>query len=338
MRIGIVGTGAVGGLVGAGFALAGEELTFVDIGAHIGAIRTRGLRVVMRDGEERLVRSARAVDAVREAGEQDLVVLALKAHDIASVAGDLPAMFGADTPLVHIQNGLPWWYFQRHGGSHEGRRIQALDPDGAISTAIDPYRILGCVPFPAARIEAPGVIRHVEGNRFPVGELDGETTPRAEAVADLFTRAGFRSFVIGDIRAETWLKLWGNMSFNPISALTHATMEEIAQLPSTRDLLVELMTEAESVAHALDIEFRVPLEKRIAGAEKVGAHKTSTLQDVEAGQRLEVEALLGAAIELGDLVGVPTPHMDALYACTRLLDETMARHRAGVRLGPPSPA
>lgn len=334
MKVCIVGSGAVGGLVGSGFARAGADLTLVDVGRHLEAIRSRGLRVIMQDGEERVVRPLLATDRLDEVPTQDLVVLALKAHDIPQVAPGLAPLLGEESLLLHIQNGLPWWYFQRHEGPHDGRRIQALDPTGILTESLDPSRILGCVPFPASRVEEPGVIRHVEGNRFPVGELDGQTTDRATGVAELFTRAGFKSFVIDDIRSEIWLKLWGNLSFNPISALTHATMEEICQVPDSRDLVQALMTEAKDVAERLGVRFRVPIEKRIAGAEKVGAHKTSTLQDVEAGRTMEIEALLGAPRELGRLVGIPTPHMDTVYACARLLEETITRHNVGIRAGP----
>lgn len=334
MKICIVGAGAVGGLVGANFARAGADLTLVDVGPHLDAIRANGLRVVMRDGDERTVQPVLATARLEEVPPQDLVVLALKAQDIQQVAADLPPLLLKDGLLLHIQNGLPWWYFQRHGGPFDGRRMEALDPTGIITESIDPERILGCVPFPASRVSAPGVVRHVEGNRFPVGELDGRTTDRAGAVAELFTRAGFKSFVIEDIRSEIWLKLWGNMSFNPISALTHATMEEICQVPSSRELVHALMSEAQQIAERLGIRFRVPIEKRIAGAEKVGGHKTSTLQDVEAGRAMEIEALLGAPMELGRLVGVPTPHMDTVYACAKLLEEVIVRHKVGVRARP----
>ncbi len=209
--------------------------------------------------------------------------------------------------------------------------LDSVDPGGKIAAAIDPGRIIGCVVFPAGEIAAPGVIRHVEGNRFPVGELDGEDTERVRAVADLFNGSGFKSFVLDDIRSEIWLKLWGNLSFNPISALTHATLVDICRYPLTRDLAARLMGEAQQVANQLDISFRVPLEKRIEGAEKVGDHKTSTLQDVEAGRSLELDALMGAIIEVGRMLDVPTPHIDAVYACVKLLNETIESHHVGVK-------
>lgn len=331
MKICVVGAGAIGGLLAARMAQAGERVTVVDVGPHLEAIRADGLRVTLADGEKVTARPLLATDDPARAGPQDLVILALKAHVIGQVAERLAALNGPDTMILPLQNGLPWWYFQRHGGEFEGHRIATLDPDGRIAAAIDPGRIIGCVVYPAAEVVAPGVIRHVEGNRFPVGELDGRTTPRVQAVADLFNRTGFKSFVLDDIRGEIWLKLWGNLSFNTISALTHATLEDICRYPLTRRLAADLMGEAQAIANKLGITFRVPLEKRIEGAEKVGPHKTSTLQDVEAGRALELDALLGAVIELGALVGVPTPHIDAVYACAKLLNETIVRGGVGVR-------
>jgi 2-dehydropantoate 2-reductase len=331
MKICVVGAGAIGGLVGANFHLAGEDVTLIDVGPHLDAIRKNGLKVLMHDGEERVAKGVRATDKFSEAGKQDLVVLALKTNIIAQVVEDMKVLYGPDTVILPLQNGLPWWYFQRHGGEFEGRRIEIVDPTGRISDNIEPRRILGCVVYPAGEIAAPGVIRHVEGNRFPVGELDGAESERAKAVAEIFNKSGFKSFVIPDIRAEIWLKLWGNMSFNPISALTHATLVDICTYPLTRDLAAKLMTEAQAVAGRLGITFRVPLEKRIEGAEKVGKHKTSTLQDVERGRPLELDALMGAIIELGRMLEVPTPHIDAVYACVKLLNETLTAEHVGVK-------
>lgn len=331
MKVCVVGAGAIGGLVGASFHLAGEDVTLIDVGAHLEAIQKNGLKVMMHEGEEKFAKDVKATHSFREAGKQELVVLALKAHVIEHVVDDMKALYGPDTMVLPLQNGLPWWYFQRHGGQFDGHRIDLLDPTGKVSDTIDPRRIIGCVVYPAAEVVAPGVVKHVEGNRFPVGELDGEETDRVKAVAELFNRSGFKSFVLDNIRAEIWLKLWGNMSFNPISALTHATLVDICQYPLTRDLAAKLMGEAQSVANKLDITFRVPVEKRIEGAEKVGKHKTSTLQDLEAGRPLELDALMGAIIALGEMLGVPTPHIDAVYACVKLLNETVINERVGVK-------
>lgn len=334
MKICVVGAGAIGGLVGANFHLAGEDVTLVDVGAHLEAIKRNGLKVVMHDDEERVAKDVKAVSKFSEAGKQDLVVLALKTNVIEQVVEDMKALYGPDTMILPLQNGLPWWYFQRLGGEFEGRRIEIVDPTGKISDNIEPRRIIGCVVYPAGEILAPGVIKHVEGNRFPVGELDGQETDRVKAVADVFNKSNFKSFVLDDIRAEIWLKLWGNMSFNPISALTHATLVDICTYPLTRDLAARLMTEAQTIANRLGVTFRVPLEKRIEGAEKVGKHKTSTLQDVERGRPLELDALMGAIIELGQMLSIPTPHIDAVYACVKLLNETLHSEHVGVKAYP----
>ncbi|MCY4351096.1 MAG: 2-dehydropantoate 2-reductase [Thiotrichales bacterium] len=331
MKICVVGAGAIGGLLGARLAVAGEEVTLVARGAHMEAMRARGLEVTMNDGA--VVRAADVVvtDDVKECGPQDLVVLAVKAHQIASVAGGLPTLFGRGTVVLTAQNGIPWWYFQRHGGPLDGTVLDSLDPGGTISAAIAPERIVGCIAYPAAEITAPGRIRHIEGTRFPVGELDGSTTDRVQALSETLQRAGFKSPVLDNIRSEIWLKAWGNLSFNPISALTHATLVDICQFPPSRDLAARMMTEAQEVAAKLGISFRVPLEKRIAGAERVGRHKTSMLQDAEAGRALETEAIIGAVVELGRLTGTPTPAVDTVCALTRLLGHTIETERVRVR-------
>jgi 2-dehydropantoate 2-reductase len=323
MKVCVVGAGAIGGYLGARLTLAGEDVTLIARGAHLEAINRNGLKLVNRDGSEEVARLFRATSGLRNVEPQDIVVLAVKAHQIAPIVRDLRKLFSPHTMVVTMQNGIPWWYFQRHGGAYEGYRIKAIDPDGLIADTIEPDRIIGCIAYPAAEISAPGVVRHIEGTRFPVGELDGAETDRIRLVSDMFTRAGFKSPILSDIRSEIWLKAWGNLTFNPISALTHSTLVDICQYPLTRELAATMMTEAQSIAHKLGISFRVPLEKRIAGAEKVGKHKTSMLQDVEAGKALEADALLGAVVELGELTHTPTPCMSAVYACVKLLAKTM---------------
>ncbi len=328
MRICVVGAGAIGGLMGAKLALAGEDVTLIDVGAHLEAIKKNGLKLVMQDGSELVARDVKATSDMSEAGPQDLVIVAVKAYQIAALARDMRALFGPDTAVVTIQNGIPWWYFQKHGGEFDGRRIEAVDPNGDIEANIEAERIVGCVVYPAGHVSAPGVIHQVEGNRFPVGELDGSSSDRAERIVQAFTGAGFKSYVLDNIRSEIWLKLWGNLSFNPISALAHATLVDICQFPETRDLAANMMTEAQTIAEKLGITFRHTIEKRIAGAEGVGKHKTSMLQDVEAGNALEVEALVGAVVEIGRLTQTPTPCIDAVYACVKLLDKTMGEEKA----------
>ena len=332
MKICVVGAGAIGGLVGVDLALAGEDVTLIDVGPQLEAIRRDGLTVLSADGD-RHVDDLRATDSCREAGEQDLVVLALKAHVIREVAEEMPALYGPDTVVLTMQNGLPWWYFQRHGGELDGWRLESLDPDGRLAAHIEPERILGCVSYPASAIERPGVIRHLYGDRFPVGELDGAETERAREIAGVLEAAGYKSYILEDIRAEIWLKAVGVLAFNAISALTHATMAEICRYPPSRELAMRLMREAEAVAEGLGVAMRVPLERRLAGAERVGEHKTSTLQDVEGGRSLEVEALIGSVVEVGARLGVPTPATEAIYASVKLLDETLRRRVGGIRGG-----
>jgi 2-dehydropantoate 2-reductase len=251
------------------------------------------------------------------------------------VAEAVAALCHENTVILPMQNGIPWWYFQRHGGPHEGRIVTSVDPSGKIAATLDPARLLGCVVYPAAEIAEAGVIRHIEGDRFPVGELDaslgGLESERVRAISAVLTGAGFKSPVLPSIRSEIWLKLWGNLTFNPISALTHSTLVDICQFPLTRELARKMMREAQDVAAQLGIAFRVDIDKRIAGAEKVGKHKTSMLQDVEAGRDPEIDALVGAVIELGSAVGVPVPHIEAVYAMVKLLGRTMKEDKIYVR-------
>ena len=324
MRIAVVGAGSIGGYLGALLSAAGDDVTFIARGANLEAIRSRGMQVVTEEGREVIAKNVRVFSKMSEAGPHDTVLLTVKAHQVSAVAGDLHHLCDANTSIVTMQNGIPWWYFQRHGGQYEGTPVLAADPDGSIARAVDPARIIGTVVYPAAVLEAPGVVRVVEGKRFALGELDGSTTPRIEAIAARFTAAGFKAPISDNLRAEIWLKLLGNLAFNPISALARATLQDLCRYPLTRELCVQMMTEAETIATQLGIAMRVGIERRIAGAEKVGAHKTSMLQDIEHGRPLEIEALVGAVIELGRLTGTPTPHIDSVYACTRLLAQTIA--------------
>ncbi|MGZ9075832.1 MAG: 2-dehydropantoate 2-reductase, partial [Burkholderiaceae bacterium] len=237
-----------------------------------------------------------------------------------------------DTIVVTLQNGLPWWYFQNFNGPHAGYRLKSADPDGVVEGNIEARRIIGCVVYPAGEIVAPGVVKRLEGDRFPVGELDGTESERVRKVSEALVAARWKAPILNDIRSEIWLKLWGNMSFNPISALTHATLVDICQEPATRQLAADMMREAQTIAEKLGVTFRVPLEKRIGGAEKIGPHKTSTLQDVEAGRAVEVEALIGSVIELSELTGTPAPASRAVHALLKLLVATMHEQSARVVL------
>jgi 2-dehydropantoate 2-reductase len=329
MKIAIIGAGAIGGYVGVKLALAGEDVTCMVRGATLQAIRASGLKLIMSDGSEHVAANVKASDDYAAVGPQDIVILAVKAHQVEAVANDVPILFGPDTVVVTMQNGIPYWYFHRHGGALAGSVVRSVDPDGVIGRKISAERIIGCVVYPAAELMAPGVIRHIEGERFPVGDLDGTNSARVTRVAECLNHAGFKSPVLDDIRAEIWLKAWGNLTFNPISALTRATLVDICQFPPTRALAEAMMIEAQAVAGKLGISFRVPLEKRIAGAEKVGKHKTSMLQDIEAERPPEIEALVGSVVELGRLTHTPTPNIDAVYALTGLLARTIAANRRG---------
>ena len=319
MKVCIVGAGSIGGFVGVKLALAGEDVTLIARGANLEAIRAKGMRLVLHDGTEFVAKSVHATSSLAEAGPQDVVILAMKAHQVQPVVADLHHLLHEGTAVIPMQNGIPWWYFQNlpkelGGGTYDDRVVETVDPGGAIMRTVDPTRIVGCVVYPAAELAAPGVVRHIEGDRFPLGELDGQTTERVQRLSEMFAKAGLKAPVLDNIRSEIWLKLWGNLTFNPISALSHSTLVDICQYPHTRQLAADMMTEAQTIAGKLGITFRVTLEKRIAGAEKVGKHKTSMLQDVEAGRDPEIDALVGSVIELGRVTDTPTPHIDSVYA------------------------
>jgi 2-dehydropantoate 2-reductase len=327
VKIAIIGVGAIGGYVGIRLALAGEDVTFIARGANLEALRNRGIRLIAADGEQ-AVPKVQTTDDYAAAGPQDVVILAMKAHQVEAVAPEVPKLFGPDTVVVPMQNGIPYWYFHRYPGELEGTRVKSVDPNGLISKHIPSERVIGCVVYPAAELVAPGVIKHVEGNRFPVGEPDGSNSARVMRVSESLIRAGLQAPVLADIRAEIWLKLWGNLTFNPISALSRATLAGICQYPPSRALAAAMMSEAQIVANKLGITFRVSLEKRISGAERVGHHKTSMLQDVESARTLEIDALLGSVVELARLTDTPTPHMDTVYALTKLLAQTLDESKA----------
>lgn len=331
MKVCIVGSGAVGALIGGKLAASGHDVFFIDKGIQLEALQKNGLRLIWEDGREVQIRNLKASERFEDAGQQDAIILAVKAHHIPVVARKLPLLFGPDTSLVTCQNGIPWWYFQRHGGTWEGHKLESLDPTGIITSHVDAQRIVGSIVYFASEIIEPGVIHHVEGNKMPLGELDGTESVRCTRLTDALNDAGFKSRIIPDIRAELWLKAWGTLSFNPISALTHATLAQIAQFEKTRILAAEMMKEAQDIATKLDIKFRHTIERRLAGAEAVGAHKTSMLQDVESGKNLELEALLGSIIEIGRMTDTPTPRMETVYACTKLLNKTYKDASAKVR-------
>lgn len=332
MKVAVIGAGAIGGYVAVKLALSGEDVTCIVRGANLEAINKNGLKLIMDDGTEHVASNVKATNDYDKAGKQDMIILAMKAHQLEAIADDLHKLIGPETVIVTMQNGIPFWYFHNHGGKLAGTRVSSVDPTGKITDKIPADRVIGCVVYPASELIAPGVIKHIEGDRFPVGELDGSTSERVTRVSESFTKAGFKAPVLEDIRAEMWLKLWGNLTFNPISALSHSTLQDICQYPLTRELASSMMTEAQTVANKLGITFRVPLEKRIAGAEKVGKHKTSMLQDVEAGRDPEIDALVGSVVELGRLTETPTPHIDTVYSLVKLLAKTMGEETGHVKM------
>jgi 2-dehydropantoate 2-reductase len=328
LKIAIIGVGAIGGYIGTRLALAGEDVTFIARGANLAALRDRGIRLVTADGTEQIVSKVKATDDYAAAGPQDLVILAMKAHQIEAVARDVPKLYGPETIVVPMQNGIPYWYFHGYPGPLAGSRVNSVDPHGLIVEHIPCERVIGCVVYPAAELLSPGVIKHVEGNRFPVGEPNGESTERVRRVSECFIAGGLQAPVLSDIRAEIWLKLWGNLTFNPISALSRATLADICRYPPSRAIAAAMMSEAQTVANKLGVTFRVSLEKRISGAERVGHHKTSMLQDIEAARTIEIDALLGSVVELARLTDTATPHIDTVFALTKLLAKTVDEAKA----------
>lgn len=332
MKIAVVGAGAIGGYLGARLAMAGEDVTFIARNRNLEAIRADGFRLILEDGSEQHAPTARAVQHMADAGPQDAVLLTVKAHQVVDLLPELRQLFGPQTSVVTMINGVPWWYFHKLGGPHDGRGLESVDPGGRIAAAIEPERVIGSIVYPAAELVRPGVVRVIEGNRFTLGEPDGSRSERVDRLSRALMQAGFKAPVSKDIRAEIWVKLWGNVSFNPLSALTHATLEAICRFGPSRALVATMMAEAQAVAQALGVQFRISLEQRIAGAEAVGAHKTSMLQDVENGRALELQALVGAVIELGQITGVPTPTIGAIHAAAALLAHTLQGQHGRLRV------
>ncbi|RUV44819.1 MAG: 2-dehydropantoate 2-reductase [Mesorhizobium sp.] len=318
MRITVFGAGAIGGYLAAKLAIAGRvDLSIVARGAHLEAIEADGLRLI-EDGKETIAR-VRAAATAEELGIQDYVVLALKAHSLAPALGEITPLLGEGTAVVTMQNGVPWWYFYKAGGALEGTRLDAVDSGGRIWETIGPGRVIGSVVYPAVEVDAPGRIRHVEGTRFSLGEPSGEKSERVSVLAREMVKAGLQAPVREDIRSEIWVKLWGNLSFNPISALTGSTLAAIVADEGTRAVARAMMLEAQAIGERLGVRFLIPVDRRIKGAGDVGGHKTSMLQDLERGRPMEVDALVTAVQELGRLTGQPTPAIDTVLALVRRL-------------------
>ena len=324
MRIAIAGAGAIGGYIGARLAKAGADVVLFARGPHLRAMQETGLRVVSPDGDFDV--KPEAVGELSAIGHADVVILGVKAHGIASLAPQLRPLFGPTTMVVSTQNGIPWWYFQNHPGDLDGLHLESVDPGGAIAKSIEPERVVGSLAYFATDIAEPGVIHHTEGNRLTLGEPSGARTERLKVLADVLIASGFRVPVTTRLRQEIWVKLLGNVAFNPISALTAGTLEELALHPEVSRAVREIMTEATAVAARVNVEIPISIEQRMAGAAKVGAHKTSMLQDYEAGRPLELDAIVGAVVELGDRLGVPVPATRTVYGCAKMLDEKRRRN------------
>jgi 2-dehydropantoate 2-reductase len=312
MKVCIYGAGAIGGYLGVQLAQADADVSLVARGAHLAAMKANGLRLLIGD-EERVVHP-RCTDNPADLGPQDFIIICLKAHSITGVIDAMKPLIGSHTRIITAVNGIPYWYFYKHGGAYENSMLESIDPGGRQWRELGPERAIGCIVYPATEIEAPGVIRHVYGDRFPIGEPSGERSADVERLSALFVKAGLQAPVLDRIRDEIWLKLWGNVCLNPISALTHATLDVICSDPSTRALSKAIMLEAQTIAETFGAKLRVDVERRIEGARKVGAHKTSMLQDLERGRPMEIDPLVTVVQEMGRLTKTPTPSLDAVHA------------------------
>ncbi|MBU9699101.1 2-dehydropantoate 2-reductase [Rhodobacteraceae bacterium HSP-20] len=317
MRICIFGAGAIGGYMAAKLAQAGADVSVVARGPHLAAVQSKGLTLLEEGAEPLTVRVRASADAA-ELGEQDYVIVTLKAHSVPPVVGAMQPLIGAGTTVVSGVNGVPWWYFHRIGGALEGTRLASVDPGDVQWNGFGPDRVLGCVVYPAAEVSEPGVVRHIEGNRFSLGEPDGSKSDRAVALSGALQAAGMKAPVRPRLRDEIWVKLWGNLSFNPISALTHATLDVLCTDPGTRDVARRMMVEAQVIAEKLGVVFPIDVERRIDGGAAVGAHRTSMLQDLDAGRPMEIDALVRSVQELGRITDTPTPTIDTVLALVAL--------------------
>ena len=316
MKICIFGAGAIGGYMGAKLAQAGAEVSLVARGPHLAAMRERGLTLIEEEGTTTV--PVTASDNAADLGPQDYVIVTLKAHSVPPVVAKMQPLIGPDTTIVSGVNGVPWWYFHKIGGPLEGTRLASVDPGDAQWTGFGPDRVLGCVVYPAAEVIEPGVVKHIEGNRFSLGEPDGSKSERAVRLSEALTAAGLKAPVRPKLRDEIWVKLWGNLSFNPISALTHATLNVLCTDPGTRGVARAMMLEAQEIAEKLGVKFPIDADRRIEGGAAVGAHRTSMLQDLDQGRPMEIDALVGSVRELGRITGTPTPTIDTVLALVQL--------------------
>ncbi|MGC2549437.1 MAG: 2-dehydropantoate 2-reductase [Candidatus Sulfotelmatobacter sp.] len=323
MKFLIAGAGAIGAYIGARMAQAGFDVTLFARGPHLHAMQEHGVQVKSSDGD--FVARPTVAASLEEVGPVDVVFLGVKAHGLPLLAPQLQPVLGPDTAVVSTQNGIPWWYFQSFGGEWEGLRLERIDPGGVISASIEAQRVIGSIVYFSTEITAPGVIQHIDGNRITLGEPDGTRSDRLRRISEALIASGFRCPITARIRHEIWVKVLGNASFNPVSALTRATLVQMARDPEVCSVIRNIMQEVEEVSHKLGMELPVSIDQRIAGAEKVGEHKTSMLQDLEAGRPMELEALVGAVVELGERVGLPMTCTRTVYNCTKLLAKQASR-------------
>ena len=317
MKICIFGAGAIGGYMAVKLVQAGVDVSIVARGPHLAAIQSRGLTLI-EEGAEPVTVQVRASANAADLGVQDYVIVTLKAHSVPPVVGAMQPLIGPDTTIVSGVNGVPWWYFHKIGGPLDGTRLRSVDPGDVQWNGFGPDRVLGCVVYPAAEVSEPGVIRHIEGNRFSLGEPDGSKSDRATALSQVLQSAGLKAPVRPRLRDELWVKLWGNLSFNPISALTHATLDVLCTDPGTRDVARRMMIEAQAVREKLGVTFPIDVDRRIEGGAAVGAHRTSMLQDLDAGRPMEIDALVASVQELGRITETPTPTIDTVLALVAL--------------------
>jgi 2-dehydropantoate 2-reductase len=315
MKVAVFGAGAIGGLIAARLAAFGTDLTIIARGPHLAAMQANGLTLI--SGEERLTVRPRCLADAAEAGPHDYVIVTLKAHGLPAAAPSVARLLGPDAALVTGINGVPYWYFYGLDSPFRDRPVQSVDPGGALWRILPPERVIGCVVYPAAEVTQPGVITQTYGDRFSLGEPDGARSARVEALSKLLIGAGFKAPIRPRLRDEIWVKLWGNLAFNPISALTGATLDVLTGGPDLRALVRGMMLEGQAVAERLGVRFAIDVDKRIDGAAEVGAHKTSMLQDLERGRPMEIDALLGAVVELAEWVGVSVPLSTAVLALVR---------------------
>jgi 2-dehydropantoate 2-reductase len=317
MKFAVYGAGAIGGYLGAKLALSGEDVSLIARGNNLAAIKKNGIQI--HSEKESIVANPKASDNPSDIGPVDFLFLTVKAHGVTDIAPQIHPLLNDKTTIISAQNGIPWWYFQKHGGDWDGSSLESVDPEGIIAKNIDINRVIGCIVYPSTELIEPGIIKHIEGDRFSLGEIDGSSSERIKTLSSSLIKAGLRAPIRPHIRRELWTKLLGNLAFNPISALTRSTLSEMTNDPNIKATAKAMMAEADAVATALNIEIPISIDQRFAGAQKVGNHKTSMLQDLEMGRPLEIDSVIGAVLEIGAKLGIYMPYTNSIYSCLKLL-------------------